>query len=448
MSGRATAAREFPEGRETVVTGMGFCLPGDEHPVFTAHEVWDVAAHGRTCLLHDGVHHGPVRLSEAAFQERFPELPGVFSRHFTSAHRFGLVSLAEAALDAGLDLDAGDLAGAAILAGRGGVDAQVASYQAVMQADPAVIGPLGAMDLFIGTELAVTPSDVALVQSAVTRSTGPCYTVSCGCASSAVQLGHARGMIAAGVVDLAVVTGVDVFDVELVRNAQVLLRIAQEADASRRAAGKPALLPSFDRLMRPYDRRADCVNYGEGSATLILESREHAERRGAHAYGRILSQATTRDGLANPLTSDESGSGLVAAVRACLGDRWSIEQIPYVHGGSDGDALVTAFEVNAVRQLYGPAAAGLLMTSQEGCFGHNGAPAGCLGAALTLLMMERGQVCPTANCEEPAEGLVFDPVPGTSTRPLAFEYALNFTYQIGGVKSAMLLGRADAPSSH
>ncbi|MFJ6631350.1 beta-ketoacyl synthase N-terminal-like domain-containing protein [Streptomyces sp. NPDC091376] len=429
--------------RDAVVTGMGFCLPGEGQPAFSAEDVWDVVSHGRTCLMRDGVYHGPVYLSDAMFEARMPEFPGVFARHLTSAHRFGLVSLAEACLDAELDLAAGDLTSAAILAGRGGVDAQVVSYQSVMQADPVTISPLQAMDLFIGTELAVSPSDVALVQGAVTRSTGPCYTVSCGCASSAVQLGQARRMIADGVVDIAVVTGVDVFNVALVRNAQRLLRVAQESDATIRSAGKPALLPSFDRLMRPYDRRADCVNYGEGSVTLVLESRERAERRGAHAYGCVLAQATTRDGLANPLSSDESGVGLVAAVRACLGDRWPIEEIPYIHGASDGDAVVTAFEVNAVKELYGPAAKDLLMSSQEGCFGHNGAPAGCLGVALTLLMMERGEVCPTTNCEEPAEGLVFDPVPGVETRPLDFRHALNLTYQIGGVKSVVLLGSPD-----
>jgi 3-oxoacyl-[acyl-carrier-protein] synthase II len=157
----------------------------------------------------------------------------------------------------------------------------------------------------------------------------------------------------------------------------------------------------------------------------------------------MLSHAMARDGLAHPLASDESGAGLVAAVRKCLGTSWDIRQVPYVHGASDGDAMVTAFECNAIRQLYGPAAESLLMTSQEACFGHNGAPAGCLGVALTLLMLQHGEVCPTANCEYPADGLPFDPVPGNSTRRIDsdFDYALNFTYQIGGVKSAILLGR-------
>ncbi|MEU6973918.1 ketoacyl synthase, partial [Kitasatospora aureofaciens] len=152
----------------------------------------------------------------------------------------------------------------------------------------------------------------------------------------------------------------------------------------------------------------------------------------------------TRDGLSNPLASDENGASLVAAVRKCLGDRWDVGQIPYIHGGSDGDVVVTAFEANAAKQLYGDGVTDLLMTSQEACFGHNGAPAGALGVALTLLMLEQGEVCPTANCEEPADNVCFDPVPGIHTRPIEFDYALTLNYQIGGVKSAILLGSSNA----
>ncbi len=430
--------------RDAMVTGMGFCLPGDNGPVFTARDAWDVASHGRTCLRHNGVYYGSVLLLPTMFDERLPDIPGVFSRHYTDAHRFGLVSLVEACADARLDIRAGDLTRAAVLAGRGGIDANIPSYLAVLDADAETTTPQQAMELFVRAQQALTPSDVALVQGALTRTTGPCFTVSCGCASSAVQIGNARRMIADGEIDLAVVTGVDVFGVDVIHNVQRLLHGAQRSYESIRVPGMPEMLPSFDRLMRPYDRRADCVNHGEGSATLVLESREHAHRRGAAAYGQVLAHAMTRDGLSNPLASDESGSSLVAAVRGCLGERWEIGQVPYIHGGSDGDVVVTAFESNAARQLYGSAAADLLMTSQEACFGHNGAPAGALGVALTLLMLNHGEVCPTANCEQPADDLSFDPVPGVHTRALDFDYALSCNYQIGGVKSVILLGTPDA----
>jgi 3-oxoacyl-[acyl-carrier-protein] synthase II len=430
--------------RDVMVRGMGFCLPGITRPIFTVGDLWDVAGNGRSCLSQDDIYHGSVDLSAGEFDERLPDFPGVFAQHFTAAHRFGLVSLIEACADAGLEPRSGDLTAAAILVGRGGIDSNVGSYQAVLRADPETITPQGALDLFIAGEQGITPSDVVLVQTAFTRSTAPCFTVSCGCASSAVQLGIARSMIAGGEVDMAVVTGVDVFSADIVRKTQRFLHVAQRALADSGPAGMLELPKSFDRVMRPYDRRAECVNFGEGSVTLILESRAHADQRDARQYGQILANAMTRDGLAHPLASDGRGYALVAAVRKCLRDRWDISQIPYVHGASDGDAVVTAFEVDAITQLYGSAAADLLMTSQEACFGHSGAPAGTLGVALTLLMLERQEICPTTNCEEPADNIVFDPVPGIRTRRLDFDYALNFTYQIGGVKNVILLGAPTA----
>jgi 3-oxoacyl-[acyl-carrier-protein] synthase II len=446
----ATNARTGVHPRDAIVTGMGFCLPGIGEPVFTVDNLWTIASYGRTCLSGDGVHYGAVNLPAEAFAERLPDMPGVFAQHFTDAHRFGLVSLAEACTDAKLDPRSGDLTAAAILVGRGSIDANFDSYQAMIQADPETITAQGAIDLFIAGEQAVTPSDVALVQAAFTRTTAPSFTVSSGCTSSAVQLGIARLLIATGEVDIAVVTGVDVFNVDILRKAQQLLEKAQRSAADPDPDDLPespkdvVTRQSLDGLMRPYDKRGGSVSYGEGAVTLVLESRDHASRRGAHQYGQILAQATTRDGLANPLAGDVNGSALAAAARKCLQDRWTIEQVPYVHGASDGGTVVTGVEVDAITQLYGPAASDVLMTSHEACFGHNGAPSGNLGVALTLLMMERDQVCPTANCEEPAEGIIFDPVPGVHARPLQFDYALSFNYQVGGVRSAVLLGSPNA----
>jgi len=427
-----------------MITGMGFCLPGLEGPVCTAADLWEVASEGRSCLSYDGIYHGSVRIRKEELRKRLPGIPDAFSRHFTKAQWFGLVSLAEASADAGLDIMAGDLTDAAILAGRASVDANIDSYLRALHADAETITAPEALDLYLGSEQAGTPSDVALVQSALARSTGPSFTVSAGCSSSAAQLNNAFLMIGSGMSDIAVVTGVDLFNPELARKCQQVLRVAQRSAGDVPPGTVPQQRTSFDHPMRPYDRRAGSVSFGEGSATLILESREHAAPRGADCYGRMLSAAMARDGLAHPLASDETGIGLVAAVRRCLGNRWNIKEIGYVHGASDGDPVVTAFECNAIRQLYGPAAEGLLMTSQEACFGHNGAPAGCLGVGLTMLMLRHGQVCPTANCEDPAEDLPFDPVPGTKTRPLDFAYALNLTYQMGGVKNAILLGLPDA----
>jgi 3-oxoacyl-[acyl-carrier-protein] synthase II len=434
-------------GRDVMVTGMGFCLPGPDGRVQAAADLWAVASRGRSGLTGrtaDGRPHGTVSLPAAEFAGLFPDIPGIFAERFTAAHRFGLLALDAAGADAGLDHRAGELGAAAILTGRGGIDTMVGPYLALSRADFGSITAREAADHVTGALLGATPADVNLAQAALARSTGPCFTVAAGCASAAAQLGNAAALIATGAVSVAVVTGVDVLDAGLMHKCQQMTGALRQRAEAGLGSGAARCPPLPGGLMRPYDRRGGTVHYGEGAATLILESRQHADQRGARCYGRILAHAMARDGLPHPVSGDETKPGLVTAVRACLGERWRPGQVRYVHGASDGQPVITAAEGHTIRTVYGDAADGLLMTSQEACFGHNGAPAGCLSVALTLLMLERQQVCPTANCETPAPGLPFDPVPGTRPRPLAFDYALNFTFQAGGTSCVTLVGAPDA----
>ena len=428
-----------------MVTGMGFCLPGGDRPVLDTRDLWDVISTGRSLLERDGFHHGIVDLTPEMFDDRFPEIPARHQRHHASVHRYGLVAMAQACADAGLDFRAGDLSQAAVLTARAGVDSNFDSYLAWFRADPATVTPQDAKALFVRLVIAGTANDVGNVQAAMTRSTGPTFSVTCGCASSAVLLGVARRMIASGEVGIAMVTGVDAFDVDRMRHADRLRVVAESAGITARHNSAPPTAPRFDRPMRPYDRRSDCVNFGDGAVTLILESREHAERRGARTHGQVMGQCTTRGGLPSAVSIDDSGDSIVRAVQGCLPDGLDVHDIPYINGGAEGDPLFNIVEANAVSTLYGARAADVLVTSQEACFGHSGAPLGALGVAATLTMMRHGQVAPTANCQYPAQVCTFDPVPGTTPRDLDLDVALSFNYQVGGVTSALLLG---APDEH
>lgn len=435
MSGR-------PHARDALITGMGFCLPGGPSgPVVTAADLWRTASVGASHLDTNGFYHGVVHGAYPVFRQRLPEIPERHLRSYAPVHVYGLISLDEACRDAGLDHRAGQLRPAAVLTARAGVDSNYDSYRAWHEADPATVSPSEAKSLFVRLVIAGTSSDVAVVQSSLCGSTGPTYTVSCGCASSAVLLGMARLLIATGQVDLAVVTGVDRFDTERVVHGDLLRQVVERDGVAVRHHDEPPVAPRYDRPMRPYDQRSDCMNYGDGSVTLVLESREHAARRGAAHYGVLMGQATTRSGLGSAVAIDADGRGLADAARACLAQAdTELAQVPYINGGAQGDRLFTRIEANAVRDLYGSRSHEVLVSSQEACFGHSGAPLGNLGAALTLLMMRHGQVCPTANCEQPSDVCTFDPVPGHVSRPLHFSRAMSFNYQIGGVNSAMLLG--------
>ncbi|WP_207782186.1 beta-ketoacyl synthase N-terminal-like domain-containing protein [Phytoactinopolyspora limicola] len=430
--------------RDVLVTGMGFCLPGPRQTVVrTSDDLWATVARGLSNLDNDGFFYGRVFLDDEEFTKAVPEIPQRYLKNYANVHRFGLLSLVEACDDSGLDWRGTDCADAGVLTGRVGVDNSFDTYLECVRADPGTVSPAAARSLFIRLAVSVTATDVANVQASLLRSGGPNYTLSCGCASSAALLGTAANQIACGELDVAVVTGVDSFNLDRVAHFEELREVAERTD-HRPSFDSPPTKLRFDRSMRPYDQHADGFNIGEGSATLVLESREHAERRGREAYGRVLAHGSARGTLASAVSSDESGDSLVRAARTCLRARPSHRRIEprevrYVNGGAQGDPLFNVTEFNAMRTLYGQDCGDLVVSNQEACFGHNAAPLGAVGAAATLLMMRRGEICPTARCGEVAEDCPFTVVVGDHPAPLPTDLAFSFNYQMGGVVSALLL---------
>lgn len=435
-------------GRDVLVTGMGFCLPGLNKSVCrTPDDFWQTIATGQSNLENDGVFSGKVFLSDEEFTSTVPDIPQRYLWNYADVHRYGLLSLVEACEDAGFDWRGAELQDAAVLTSRVGVDNSFDTYLACMQADPKSLQPHEARSLFTRLAVSVTATDVANVQASLLSNGGPNYTVSCGCASSAALIGVATNMIASGEVEVAVLTGVDSFDFSRIMHFEELKAVAATTgeQASHTA---PQTMLLWDRPMRPYDAEAGGFNLGEGSATLILESREHSRRRGVEAYGRVLGQATTRGKAQSALTVDESGEPLVRAAENCLlGDGFRGEISPadigYINGGAEGDPLFNTIEFNGVRTVFGEHTENVVVSSQEACFGHNAAPLGNIGAAATMLMMHHGAVAPTANCEKPAPDCPFDVVDTHALRPLNFDLALSFNYQMGGLSSALLLGTPD-----
>ncbi|MDT0392068.1 beta-ketoacyl synthase N-terminal-like domain-containing protein [Streptomyces dubilierae] len=423
--------------RDALVTGMGFCLPGRTGPTATPDAFWAAVAHGDSFLRQDdGTYFGSVPLDPGTVTERLPEIPARFVEKYSDIHLYGLLALVEACADADLDWRAGALREAAVLAARNATaDAIVDTYLPVLLADARHITPREARSLLFRNVLNAVMSDVETTQAGLVGATGPSYTLSCGCASSAVLLGNAARMIAAGEVDIAVVTGADYW-----RES----RLRQYAELEERSVSgtEPQTATLVDRPMRPYDERAAGLNYGNGAATLVLESRAHAERRQARVYGRILAQTTTRNAQPN-LALDLAGSGAVRAARSALRGIATPQEIDYVNGAATGDRAFNVMESTLMPAIFGDRTATLPVTVQEAVFGHSGAPLGAIGVAATLLMMRHGHIAPTANCEKPADVCTFDPVPGTRGRPARIDLALSLNYTIGSVASAIVLGGAD-----
>ncbi|WP_116112261.1 beta-ketoacyl synthase N-terminal-like domain-containing protein [Austwickia chelonae] len=433
-----------PSALDPVITGMGFCLPGDsETPTTTIDQLWKVASTGTSRVRTGDFFHGTVHGAAAEAARRWPTIPEHHLASYQEVHHLGLVSLHEALHDAGLDPAGEEVRDSAVLTARAGVDSTYDTYRAWHDLGTTA-DPRNIKSHFVQLLLGGTWSDVGLIQSAMLRSRGTSFVLSSGCASSAELLGIAADLIRSRREDLVVVTGVDHFKADRVlHGARLAASVEQTMPVTATHHADPPAAPRHDRQMRPYDVHSDCMNYGSGAATLVVESRARAERRPARIHGRILGQCTRRGGLHSAVALATDGSALAEAARTVLRRAGlTPKDITYVNGGAEGDPLFARLEANALIELMGSAPMPLV-SSQEACFGHSGAPLGALEAALTVLMMSRGEVCPTAACIYPDPTLPFDPMPGTWTRPLEMDRALSFNYQVGGVYSALLLGASD-----
>lgn len=163
------------------------------------------------------------------------------------------------------------------------------------------------------------------------------------------------------------------------------------------------------RILRPFDRDRDGEAIGEGAAVLVLESRQHAEARGATILGRILgfSSATeTQVGARN-------GGSLKRAVSDALA-RAAVKPAQLGHINAHGASVVDEdrIEATTLHQI----APNVPVTAPRSYFGNLGAAGGAMEMAVSVLALAARQVPVTLNYEHPDPECPVDVIHG---HPLA-----------------------------
>ncbi|MDA1211194.1 MAG: beta-ketoacyl-[acyl-carrier-protein] synthase family protein [Planctomycetota bacterium] len=154
------------------------------------------------------------------------------------------------------------------------------------------------------------------------------------------------------------------------------------------------------KACRPFDRDRDGIIVGEGAAAFILESYEHAHRRGAPIYGVILGVGAGCD--AAGADSADLGRGLSVAVQAALRQA-GIEPSELGHINAHGKSTLAddCIESRAYHRSLGDYAESVPVTAMKSYFGHFEAGSGAVELAGTLLSLQGGMLPPTLNYETP-----------------------------------------------
>ena len=187
-----------------------------------------------------------------------------------------------------------------------------------------------------------------------------------------------------------------------------------------------------DEWCSPYDVDRNGLVLGEGAAILVLESPEHAQRRGARTYAVI--EKDIGFGVPSSLyewpTAASSASGII---RERLGD--DAARFDLVLGSANSSRGLDGFEVETLTRLFGEAAAAVSVTSIKGAIGEFGA-AGALTAAAAVLALRDGVVPPLCNLRRPiTTALQFAGATGEQ-RPL--KRALQLSAARGGGMAAIV----------
>jgi len=255
---------------------------------------------------------------------------------------------------------------------------------------------------------------------------GPSLTYSVACTSSAVAIGEAYRAIRDGYLECIVAGGAEA----MLAGGVIIAWEAMGVVAKEHPDGPGA-------SVRPFDRLRTGFALAEGAAVLILESEEHALRRGATPVGEIVGYGGSSD--AHNLTQP-SREGQVRSMRAALDDAGlPPEAVGYVNAHATATKVGDVVEVQAIKEAFGPHAERLPVSSTKSVHGHLVGAAGAVELGITLMAVAKGRIPPTANLTEPDPECDLDFVPVKGREAPDLEYAVSNSFGFGGSNATLVV---------
>ncbi len=277
----------------------------------------------------------------------------------------------------------------------------------------------------------LSPSMAACQISIQNQLRGPVITSVAACASGVQAFVEAQRLIEHGDVDVVIAGGTE----------SAILPVAFAALANMGALSKRNDDPAG--ASRPFDATRDGFVFGEAAAVLVVESAEHAERRGARILAEVAGGALTGDAF-HISAPDPSGYGATQAMVRALRDAGvAPEEVDYVVAHGTSTPLNDATETKAIHAAFGQHAPKLAISSNKSMVGHTLGAAGAVSALAAVLAIRDGCIPPTINYETPDPACDLDYVPNTA-RTATVDTAIVNGFGFGGQNAVAVFRRYDS----
>jgi 3-oxoacyl-[acyl-carrier-protein] synthase II len=412
---------------EVVVTGIGPLLAN----CADRRTLWNQLRHGPSQLVFepapgtDGEPWPVGRVTDFTAERWLGRFPRRLYERYHREQQLYLASLVIALEDAGLDLAAVPRDRIGIFDGtsRGNFDYW---YERVRFEHCRT-----ANELYTRHELLTgTPGQAANLAASLLGVRGPVYTFSITCCSGAVAIGQACRELAHGDIDVAIAGG---HDAALQAPIYWMYReaglLSLEREDPRRA-------------IRPYVDHSRNA-FGEGAITLVLETREHAARRGARPLATIAGWKLGNNG-GHPLHVDARGERATELIGDVLSaaevDR---DRVGFVVGHGNAVEQSDRSELAYMRGVFAERAPEVPLISVKPIYGHLFGAASALNVAAAILMLHHGWIVPTLNVDPARATGSIDHAAGGG-RASEARAGLAVSYGIGGHSAVTLVGSAEA----
>jgi 3-oxoacyl-[acyl-carrier-protein] synthase II len=259
---------------------------------------------------------------------------------------------------------------------------------------------------------------------------GPNFSVVSACASGSHAIGEAFHMMQRGLADVIFAGG----------SEAAVTRIGFAGFSSMKAMStKFNSEPS--RASRPFDADRDGFVMGEGAGVLVLETKEHAEKRGARIYAEIVGYSATCDAF-HVTTPDTESKALTKCMNQALEEaKVSKEDVAYVNAHGTSTPYNDRSETVALKNVFGDYAKnGLCVSSTKSMTGHLLGAAGAIEAAAVCKTIEENVLAPTINLDTPDPDCDLDYIPNEA-RDHQVNVAMSNNSGFGGHNASLVFKR-------
>jgi 3-oxoacyl-[acyl-carrier-protein] synthase II len=375
------------KSKRVVITGLGiFCSTGKN-----VEEFCRSLKEGKTGI-------GPITLFDTS---KYPCKIGAEIRDYRAdkffgkkelkkisrADQFGLIASEEAVKASGIHSYPSEEVGVCLGAGAGGMFGAETYHREILvkgRSKPSLIWP------FI-------PSFTTDRVAERFGFSGPKFTVTTACSSSATAIGYGADLVRSG-------------------KSKAVLCGGSEALSELTFGGFNSLKSTDPSPCRPFDRKRAGMSLGEGAGILILEDLDEAIKRGVRIYAEFLGYGI--GGEAYHITAPEpTGIGGGRIMREAIEEGGiPLTEVDYINAHGTGTPLNDKAETLSIKNVFSERAYSIPISSIKSSVGHCLGSAGAIEAIASVLSIIRQFIPPTLNHQEGDEDCDLDYVPGKSRR--------------------------------